>query len=82
MTYDRAIEVIKCLKARHKAFKPIGNPVITANGARIQFAVTPQKPEAVISWFEGAGVYASMIGFEDVYDNGGTMYAIFREWGV
>ncbi len=80
MNIEQAKATIAVIAKKNKAFRPVGEPTLTPRGARIQFAVPDVKPEAVSVWFQNAGAWPLMIGFQDLYYNGGTMYAEFQEY--
>ncbi len=78
MDIETAQQVVATLCLSHKTFRPLGEPTLTPTGAKVQFAKVAVDLKTVFTWFEAAGVTATMIGVSDLYAAVPTMVAEFR----
>lgn len=78
MSVEEAQTVVAALCLSHSTFRPMGEPTLTPTGARIEFMQPKVSMATVATWFEGAGVLATMVGVTNVYAAVPTWIAEFR----
>lgn len=78
MDIETAQQVIAALCLSHSTFRPLGEPTLTPTGARIEFMQPKVSMATVATWFESAGVLATMVGVTNCYATVPTWIAEFR----